>query len=193
MGNKKTYPLSFIRDIHNKMEDNKLSLVYQGTFSQEITRAFISMTEHSMNRIDEEKPVRKKVFNVMVECLQNICKHSSEYEVQGVEESSIFVVGLENDEYFICSGNHIFNSEVEKLTAMLEQVNAMDKEELKEYYKAVIRDGKISTKGGAGLGLIDMARKSGEKMEYAFDPIDDRLSFFTLQVKVKRKKENAED
>lgn len=192
MGNSKTYPLSFIRDIHNKMEDNKLSLVYQGTFSQEITRAFISMTEHSMNKMEEEKSVKKKVFNVMVECLQNICKHSSEYEIKGIEESSIFVVGLENDEYFICSGNHIFNEEVEKLVAMLEQVNAMDKEELKAYYKMIIKDGKISSKGGAGLGLIDMARKSGEKMEYSFDQIDDRLSFFTLQVKVKRKKEVKE-
>ncbi len=189
MGIKIEYPLSFIRDIHNKMEDNKLSLVYQGTFSQEITRAFISMTEQSMNQLDEEKTTKKKVFNVMVECLQNICKHSSEYELKGIEESSIFVVGLEQDEYFICSGNHIFNEEVEKLRNMLEIVNAMDKQELKDYYKQIIRDGKISSKGGAGLGLIDMARKSGEKMIYSFDPIDDKLSFFTLQVKVKRKKQ----
>ena len=76
---------------------------------------------------------------------------------------------------------------------MLEQVNAMDKEELKAYYKEIIKNGQISSKGGAGLGLIDMARKSGEKMEYAFDQIDDRLSFFTLQIKVKRKKEEINE
>jgi len=189
MGSNTEYPLSFIRDLHTKMEDNKLSLVYQGQFTQEITRAFVAMTEHSMNQIEEEKTTKKRVFNVMVECLQNICKHSTEYELKGVEESSIFVIGLEDDQYFICSGNHIFNEEVEKLRIMLEKVNAMDKQELKDYYKQVIRDGKISSKGGAGLGLIDMARKSGEKMIYRFDPIDDQLSFFTLQVKVRRKKQ----
>lgn len=188
MSKQKSYPLSFIRDIHQKMENNNLSLVYQGNFSQEITRAFVAMTERSMNQMDEEKSVKKKVFNVMVECLQNICKHSSEYEKMGIEESSIFLIGVEDDEYVICSGNHIFNKETDKLTVMLDKINAMDKEELKEYYKKVIKDGKISEKGGAGLGLIDMARKSGEKMVYNFDKIDDQLSFFTLQINVKRKK-----
>jgi hypothetical protein len=30
-----------------------------------------------------------------------------------------------------------------------------------------MREGSLSEKGGAGLGLIDIARKTGEKLEYS--------------------------
>jgi hypothetical protein len=42
----------------------------------------------------------------------------------------------------------------------------------------------ISEVGGAGLGFIDMARKSENKLSYSFDKINDRISFFTLMTMV---------
>jgi hypothetical protein len=41
-----------------------------------------------------------------------------------------------------------------------------------------------SDTGGAGLGLIDMARKSGEKIDYSFDNIDEIHCFYSLQIKI---------
>jgi hypothetical protein len=32
--------------------------------------------------------------------------------------------------------------------------------------------------------MIDIARKSGKKLEYDFDPIDNEYSFFSLNIKV---------
>ncbi len=43
----------------------------------------------------------------------------------------------------------------------------------------------LSNKGGAGLGIIDMALKSGEKFDFSFEDIDGKSSFFTLKIKVK--------
>ena len=34
----------------------------------------------------------------------------------------------------------------------------------------------MSKKGGGGLGMIDIARKSGKKLEYRFDNVDDKLT-----------------
>jgi hypothetical protein len=42
----------------------------------------------------------------------------------------------------------------------------------------------MSLKGGGGLGMIDIARKTGEKLEYDFLEIDNKVSFFTLIIKV---------
>ena len=42
----------------------------------------------------------------------------------------------------------------------------------------------MSAKGGGGLGMIDIARKSGKKLDYKFDPVDDQFSFFSLNIKV---------
>jgi hypothetical protein len=78
------------------------------------------------------------------------------------------------------------NESIEYISAKIDQVNALDKEGLKELYKEVIKKGEISEKGGAGLGFIDMARKSGQKLEYSFEPINDEFSFFSLQITVPR-------
>ncbi|MEQ1734263.1 MAG: DUF6272 family protein, partial [Bacteroidia bacterium] len=66
----------------------------------------------------------------------------------------------------------------------LDKINAMDKEQLKEFYKEVLAEGGFSEKGGGGLGMIDIARKSGHKLDYTFDPIDDTYSFFNLTIRI---------
>jgi hypothetical protein len=37
------------------------------------------------------------------------------------------------------------------------------------------------------MGLIDMARKSGSKLEYQFDKVNDLYSYYILNVKVEDK------
>jgi hypothetical protein len=63
-------------------------------------------------------------------------------------------------------------------------INSLNKEELKEHYKNARLNSIISDVGGAGLGFIDMARKSGNKLEYKFYAIDSVLSFFVLRSKI---------
>ena len=51
-------------------------------------------------------------------------------------------------------------------------------------YKFILNHQKLSAKGGGGLGLLDMARKTGNKLEYAFYDHDSDFSFFNLDVKI---------
>ena len=55
---------------------------------------------------------------------------------------------------------------------------------LKQLYKTVLTEGKFSAAGGAGLGLIDIGRKSSEPLEYGFIPFNENYSFFSLNVKI---------
>jgi len=87
------------------------------------------------------------------------------------------------------AGNPVQKSNVEKLTRTLERVNGLDKEGLKELYKDIIKNTTISEKGGAGLGFVDMARKSGEKLEYQFPEMNANYTFFCLRVNISREKE----
>lgn len=70
------------------------------------------------------------------------------------------------------------------LKKRLDDINLLSKEELKEYYKAVLNNGEMSLKGGGGLGMIDIARKTGEKLNFNFAPVDDKFSFFSLNIKI---------
>lgn len=180
--------MKFIFDMHQMMLKNNIILVYEGEFTQEITKSVLAMTERNMDSLGEESSIKRKVFNVMVECLQNIVKHSDEYtSVQRKIHAAIFMVGKQEDSYVITSGNPVQNSKVELLKARLDKINSLDKDGLKTMYKDIIKHGSgLTEKGGAGLGFVDMARKSGQKLEFDFVPLDDAYSFFTLKTSISR-------
>ncbi len=94
------------------------------------------------------------------------------------------MIGKNKNVYTIITGNYIINENVHGLKTRLDEVNSLTKEELKEYYKKVLNNGEMSLKGGGGLGMIDIARKTGEKLDYNFLDIDNKVSFFTLNIKV---------
>lgn len=171
------------------MLDKKLILVYEGEFTQAIVKSVLSMAERNMDSFGEPTGVKRKVFNVMVECLQNICKHAVRMDEDGnVRNNAIFIIGKNEDQYFITSGNAMHTAEVETMTQRLENINEHDKDGLKKLYTDKIKTTELSSKGGAGLGFIDMARKSGNQLAFHFEEMDDTHSFFSLKTVINRKK-----
>ena len=51
-------------------------------------------------------------------------------------------------------------------------------------YKDILRNEKLTAKGGGGLGLVDIARKTGKNMIYEFFEYNDKYSFFNLTIEV---------
>ena len=86
--------MKYIYDLYKTMLDKNLILVYEGEFTQDITKSVLSMAERNMDSFGEQSSVKRKVFNVMVECLQNICKHADNLEdrPQSVN-NAIFMIG----------------------------------------------------------------------------------------------------
>lgn len=182
--------MNFIHDLHRTMLAQKLVLVYDGEFTQESTKSILAMAERNLDTTGEESTIKRKVFNVMVEALQNIVKHSDELvDGEAKSHSAIFLIGKDNQRYSIMSGNPIRKENIGKLTATLERINGLDKEGLKELYKEIIKNTTISEKGGAGLGFVDMARKSGDRLEYTFPEMNSEYAFFCLKVNVSRERE----
>ena len=180
--------MKYIFDMHQMMLENNVILVYEGEFTQEITKSVLAMAERNMDSIGEESGIKRKVFNVMVECLQNIVKHGDEYISEEINiNTAIFMIGKHKNSYIITSGNPIKNEQVDELTQKLDEINSLDKDGLKKLYKEIIKGGSgLTEKGGAGLGFVDMARKSGQKLEFGFEPIGDGHSFFSLKTTVPR-------
>jgi hypothetical protein len=185
--------MKLVYDFHKEMLANKFTLVYEGDTTHQITKAFTSLAENKMDSYSEDASMKKKVFHVMVECLQNLSKHAEEFDSEtgghGSGGNGIFIVGRlgdDNQDYHIMTGNAVENQKVPELKALLEKINHLDKDGLKELFKKQMREGSLSEKGGAGLGLIDIARKTGEKLEYHFVDIDDKSSFFLLRTKISR-------
>ncbi|MCF6185844.1 MAG: DUF1987 domain-containing protein, partial [Bacteroidales bacterium] len=132
-----------------------------------------------------EKKIRKRVFFIIVEGLQNVTRHQSSAESDELAGyPGLFVVQYKPDGYYITTGNLIKSTHEENITALINKINNLNKEELKKYSLEKLGEGEFSEKGGAGLGLIEIARKSGNKLVYEFDKINDDYSFFYMHSKI---------
>lgn len=182
--------LDFVYDFYVKMKKNNIHLAYEGEITHQITKAFTSLAENNMTLDNDPNSVQKKVFHVMVECLQNISKHAEpRVDIESAKDGrGIFLVSKDDNEYNITTGNVIKSEKVQGLRKMLENINNLDPKGLKQLYKQQMREGRLSPKGGAGLGFIDIARKTGEKLVYSFLEIDEESSFFVLTSTVSRTK-----
>ena len=178
--------MKYIFDLHSTMLENNLILVYEGEFTQEITKSILSMAERNMDSVGEESTIKRKVFNIMVECLQNIVKHSDAVGENHKKQNAIFTIGKEQQDYIITTGNPVKHEHVDEIKDKLDSINKLDKEGLKVLYRDIIKNTNISSKGGAGLGFVDIARKSGQKLEYDFQELDQEHSFFCLKARVSK-------
>lgn len=175
--------MKFKFDLHRLMDPSNIVLVYEGKFDPQVTKSVLLMAERNIDSMQEDPTVKRKVFNVIVECLQNIAKHGEHLEDFTLKEVlPIFMIGKEKHRYVIASGNTLLNKHIKDLRGKLDRINSLDKQGLKQLYKEIMRNNDISEKGGAGLGLVDMARKSGEKLEYDFRKLTKELSYFSLQI-----------
>jgi hypothetical protein len=185
--------INFIKSVlslHDEMASNGFSLVYEGEFSHEVMKMFTAMAERDMDKSNEEKSVKRKVFHVMVECLQNMTKHSDDQDDEEKVGNGLFIVGKKDDIWNVITANKIKNEKIEDLKSSIDYINSLGKDELNALYKKQIREGSLSDKGGAGLGLIDVARKTGRKLDYQFLPLEDKKNFFfLLKVRISSKTE----
>jgi hypothetical protein len=176
-----------IYDFYKKMEEHNVMLSFKGEITSDLLSSILQIMESKLEVIEEVPKVKKKVFNVLVECLQNLYHHKEDNEESFADDSTaMFMIANEGGFYHILTGNYILPEQVSKLKSLIDKVNELDKAELKAYYKEVLNNGQMSEKGGGGLGMIDIARKSGQKLEYSFMSISEDTSFFTLKVKVEQ-------
>jgi len=184
-------------DIYTKfrsMMDNHIILSFKGEITSDIITMVLQIMESRLDSEEAKSSVKKKIFNILVECMQNLYHHA---EAEQPDEKSTRKAMLEmyfDDEFYnIITGNYMKNEDVQHLQTRLDKVNSLSKDDLRKFYREILDNNQISQKGGASLGMIDMARKSGEKLEYHFTKVNDHITFFDLKVKISnRKKKSAE-
>lgn len=173
------------------MEQHNILLLFKGAMNAELISSILQITEHKLEKYNEQPKIKKKLFNILVECLQNVYLHldkTKQLNIASEDDSAILIIGKLDDGYKIITGNYIENQNALKLSNNLDYLMELDDEDLKEKYREVLSDQGFSEKGGAGLGLIDIIRKSGRKVDYNVKEIDETFSFFSMQVKIQNSK-----
>lgn len=166
------------------LENDNQCLLFNGSFSNSLTSKIIGLSEANQKNYQEDFKTQRRVSYLLGECFQNIIKHG-ENETHATESengTNFFMNRNCVGKHYIVSANQIKADNIDVLKQQIDSLNTMDKAELKELHKHTIKHGSLSDRGGAGLGLIDMARKSGHKIDYKFVKYDKESSVFYNQI-----------
>jgi len=167
---------------------NNIILFYKGNVDSDVINHILDTVEDKMIQVNDQSRLRKKVYNVLVESLQNLYHHvdkvPDDFEDQTSEKFGMLIVQKVDRGYKIITGNFVKADNVERLEEKIKKINRSSREEIKELYKFILNHQRISAKGGGGLGLVDIARKTGNKLEYTFKEYNDKYSFFYLDILV---------
>lgn len=173
-----------VSQIERLMAEDNVYLVWSGHFSDDVEKEFLSFTETKLTEEDVELNLRRRVVGILVEILQNLAKYSPGKESEKSYGMPVAMIRMDDDVYSITTGNLIQNENVDLLKFKLNAVNENDKIRLKEMFRDSISKQTIKTESTGNLGLIDMARKSGSKLEYQFEQVNSLYSYYTLTVKI---------
>lgn len=176
-----------VYDLHVNMMKERIISAYQGEFTHHVVTMLLKHAKKEFERGHADAIVVKRLYNVLVECMENIIKHANNIMIddpmKGCPEG-IILVGQTEDGYQIRIGNLITAEDAKELKVQLEEVNQLDRMGLRSRYQDIITNGKVSERGGAGLGLVDIALRSGQKLEFDFHDYDKQSVFYILQVTI---------
>ncbi|MDQ3394083.1 MAG: SiaB family protein kinase [Bacteroidota bacterium] len=159
-------------------------LTYKGNITNDFFKNLIQLAEVKLEVIETNCKLKKKVFGVIVEVLQNIYHHFEDQLVKEKYFNITFTIRKIKSGYLILTGNPISKHKVKNLQENIDSINSMSPNELKGNYRKILGNNDISPKGGAGLGLLHMVRHSGSKVDYKFQAFNKDYSFFNLKVEV---------
>jgi hypothetical protein len=178
-----------INEYYSQFSKGDILLAFKGSITSELINEVLEAVEDKLVKFNEDGKTRKKLYNVLVESLQNLYHHIEETH-EGIEEDldpkfGILVIEKDNNgEFVVTTGNFVAAAKTKFLKEKIDKINSLSKDELKDMYKFILNHQKISAKGGGGLGLVDIARKTGKKMIYNFYPYNDKYVFFDLRIEI---------
>lgn len=173
-------------DIQTILNRNKAFASFSGNFFQYSIEEMGQIIRRHMEC--ERKPKREifNLFSVFIEQTQNIKNYLDSVKEtplgKEIQYSGIVCIGKSEEGYFVRSGNIIENKDIPKLKEKLDLIEGKSKEELKQLYKEYLKKDFIPGERGAGLGLIEIARRASRPVRYSFFAVREQCSFFEINV-----------
>ncbi|WP_247895442.1 SiaB family protein kinase [Azospirillum brasilense] len=175
--------------IKRDLDEKGIIFSFSGYLSEGILYSLGEALREKMTLEETDGPTVRRVFAVFVEQMQNIIRYSAE-KVTGAREKPVelsagmVTIGMEGGKVFIVCGNTVYNADVPRLRERLEYLKGLDKDAIKTYYREQLREAPEEGARGANIGLIEIARRASEPIEYDFLELDEGKSFFCLKARI---------
>ena len=167
------YYKQYQHDTHN--------LFIIGNFDDELTQELLNNNEKSST---DKKAIKKRLSFLIAECFQNIIRHSDDNENIDELYPKLFALRSLNQISYITTTNIVNKDKQAELDKTLTELGTLDSDQLKARYLEILDQNEFTERGGGGLGLIEMARKSKKAPYFLFDSINDELSNFFMGLEI---------
>lgn len=166
------------------MEKHTL-IEFRGRINYETIGELIHRLKLQVPKLGIQIGIYKRVLLIMIESLENIMKHGCSHasETEALINSSVLIT-LKERTYSIYTTNCISNRNIPEFKKKVDYLNGLDSSQLKILYKETITNGEFSDAGGAGLGLIEIVKISGNPIDYRFEPVNDQYTLFHQTVTI---------
>lgn len=178
-----------IEKIYNDLCHNKNTIItYKGVMTKEKIEELLRQIENKTQKIS--KKTQKKIFFISVELLQNMYHHTVENTENKMLKICIFNISInpQKEQIEFSCGNFVDKNNKQIVENKIDTLNSISETELRKLYKQVLNNNKFSEKGGGGLGLIDIKRKSLLPFEYNYTKFQKNFYFFNFFVFLDNKK-----
>ena len=169
-------------DCHSRYltQKYKVTIEHFGVFSQDLVNSLVEGNELLMTSYGEQKQLRKRVFSILIEGLQNIRKHAEKDDLE--RQLAYLIIGKNDTSYKITFGNIIIDSESTEILNQILLINSLSPEDLRAFYLKELSENVLSKKGGAGLGFIIMRMKSNSELKFTINKLNDEFAFLSVEI-----------
>jgi len=174
--------VSQIREIINK---EGVCFVFYGSLSQSFINFFLETIGEQFKQKGIEKNLSKAVTIIAIEQIQNIMNYSQEEVISSIgkcRDLGMIVVGYdyESQRYYVNGSNEIDPENRTKIITRIDEINLLDNQAQRKLLRQKLKSGEDAHNKGAGVGFVEMAKRSSAKLQYEFDEIDGKIYFNIL-------------
>ena len=141
--------------------------IYQGYFTFKLTEKLVGLIEYHLYIIPS-KLIRKRIFNIAVEMIQNIDHYNKTISRQELlENPGKFLIRRVKNKFEIIVSNYIRSTDTAKLKTLLDEIRGMNEEVLtQERYKRLSNiENNVPS---ASIGILSIAQRTNQNMNYKF-------------------------
>jgi len=183
-----------IRQYNEMLDSNSIKVIYSGPIWSSGIDGIAEMLLKRLEFDDISLNASQAVFSIFVEQMNNIMMYSADKERKTSSEGDslevskgIFILGIKDAKYFIQCGNVVTEYSAQILKTRIDHLNTLDKKGLRQYYKQQLHAENDNPESkGAGIGLIEIARRASAPIEYKLEPYSEGLHYFTMYITVQQ-------
>lgn len=170
-----------IYKFYKKLKHQSILLSFQGELDAEIIQSLFQLLDAKMRKLPAKITLRKRVLYLSNESIQNVYKHTKNNK-SVYRKQSVVIIAKQKSYYYIVTSNILSLKKAVFLKKYLRKLSLLDQKGLRKLYIKNLQ--KENHKKKAGLGLIEIFRKSRGNPEYNFKSYKADHFFFYLYIKI---------